>query len=56
MEAEVSQETASWRSPGPAGQILQLLLLALSFENPAGNYGKTLDLAWKGPPYVQEQD
>lgn len=49
MEAEVSRETASWRSPGPGGQVLQLLFLALSFENPAGNYGKNLDLAWKDP-------
>lgn len=49
MEAEVSQETGSWRSPGPGGQILQVLFPALSFENPDRNYRKTLDLAWKDP-------
>lgn len=48
-EAEASQETGSWRSCGPGGQILQLLFPALSFENLDRNYGKILDLAWKEP-------
>lgn len=44
--AQGSQETESWRSRGPGGQIL---FPALSLENHDRNDGKTLDLAWKEP-------
>lgn len=48
-EGEVSQETGSWGTPGPGGQIVQLLVPALSFESCDRNYGKTVDVAWKEP-------